>query len=60
MEWKPWKELEAVLDGAHRDWELDQEGLPRSLNIIGTGHRLAQGKSPTGFGPMWPRFGLTE
>ena len=25
-EWKPWKELVAELDGAHRDLELDQQG----------------------------------
>ena len=25
-EWKPWRELVAVLDGAHRDLELDQQG----------------------------------
>ncbi len=40
--WKPWRELLAALHGEHGDLELDQQGLPWSINGIGMGQGVAQ------------------
>ncbi len=36
------KSAEAELEGAHGDLELDQQGLPWSVNSIVMGHKVAQ------------------
>ena len=43
MEGKPGSPLEAELQGAHGDLELDQQGCPDSCSSVGMGYRSAQG-----------------